>query len=273
MNLRSNRQIFYNPQDILEATQAMVEKARGAGEPIDCLTFVPDGEPTLDLNLVNEIALLKILGIRIAVITNASLLWDKKVREELLQADWVSLKVDSLREDMWRKINRPQRTLKFSPILEGMLDFAAAFQGHLVTETMLVQGLNVSQEDCEKTAEFLTRLKPAMAYLSIPIRPPAEKWVHPPSEAMLNRAYQTFRTRLNHVELLTGYEGGSFSFMEDVEESLLSITSVHPMREDAVREFLAKAEADWTLIDELIARGQIIETLYEGKKFYLRKLH
>jgi butyrate kinase len=45
------------------------------------------------------------------------------------------------------------------------------------------------------------------------------------------------------------------------------------MREDAVREFLAKAEAGWSLIEKLIARGQLLETLYKGKKFYLRKFH
>jgi wyosine [tRNA(Phe)-imidazoG37] synthetase (radical SAM superfamily) len=273
MNLQANRQVFYNPPDIFQAVQAMIEKAWEAGEPIDYLTFVPDGEPTLDLNLGKEIELLKKLGIRIAVITNASLIWDPGVREDLFPADWVSLKVDSLREDMWRKINRPHRTLKLSAILEGMFDFAAAFQGCLVTETMLVQGLNVSEEDCEKTAGFLTQLKPAMSYLSIPIRPPAEKWVRFPSVATLNQTYQIFKSKLIHVELLTGYEGDSFSFMENAEESLLSITSVHPMREDAVREFLSKSDSDWSMIDKLIAQGKLIETLYEGEKYYLRKLY
>jgi len=40
---------------------------------IDYLTFVPDGEPTLDISIGEEIVLLKQIGIPIAVITNASL--------------------------------------------------------------------------------------------------------------------------------------------------------------------------------------------------------
>lgn len=271
MNLQVNRQVFYNPPDILQAVQATVEKARVAGEPIDYLTFVPDGEPTLDLNLGKEIEVLKKLGIRIAVITNASLIWDSGVREDLLQADWISLKVDSLKEDMWRKINRPQRSLKLSAIVAGILDFGTAFQGSLVTETMLVPELNTGEADCLETAEFLSQLKPDTAYLSITTRPPAEKWVQPPSAEMLNRAYQIFKAGLKQVELLTGYEGSSFSCLDDIEESLLSITSVHPMREDAVREFLAKAGAGWSVIEKLTARGQLLKTLYKGKKFYLRK--
>ena len=33
---------------------------------------------------------------------------------------------------------------------------------------------------------------------------------------------------------------------------MLSITSVHPMREEGVNEFLTKAKADWNIIEKLI---------------------
>jgi len=69
-------------------------------EIIDYLTFVSDGEPTLDINLGKEIALLKNMGIPIAVLTNASLIWLDHVREDLSEADVVSLKVDSVSEDV-----------------------------------------------------------------------------------------------------------------------------------------------------------------------------
>ena len=54
---------------------------------------------------------------------------------------------------------------------------------------------------------------------------------------------------------------------------MLSITAVHPMREEAVREFLARATTDWSVVQRLIAQGRLIETEYEGRKFYMRKLH
>ena len=43
---------------------------------------------------------------------------------------------------------------------------------------------------------------------------------------------------------LIGYEGNAFAFAGNVEEDLLSISAVHPMREKAVSEFLARAGAD-----------------------------
>jgi wyosine [tRNA(Phe)-imidazoG37] synthetase (radical SAM superfamily) len=67
--------------------QDEVKEASQAGEPIDYFTFVPDGEPTLDVNLGHEIDLLKQLGVKIAVITNRSLIWHKEVKEALTKAD------------------------------------------------------------------------------------------------------------------------------------------------------------------------------------------
>jgi len=74
------------------------------------------------------------------------------------------------------------------------------------------------------------------------------------------------------VEYLIGYEGNAFAFTGNVEEDLLSITAVHPMREDAVKEFLRKANADWNIIEKLIRDNKLIELEYEGKKFYIRRL-
>ena len=272
IKMRVERRAFYEPEEILKAVQEKVNKAKAAGESIDYLTFVPDGEPTLDIHLGREIELLRPLGIPIAVITNASLIWREDMRRALMKADWVSLKVDSSREDVWRRINRPHRTLQLASILDGMLEFAKAYRGELATETMLVEGVNDSDDHLREVADFLARLRPAKAYLSIPTRPPAEEWVRPPGEEAFNRAYQILSERLDHVEYLMGYEGNAFAFTGNAEKDLLSITAVHPMREEAVRDFLARAKADWFIVNNLIYQGQLIEMEYEGKRFYMRKL-
>jgi len=61
--------------------------------------------------------------------------------------------------------------------------------------------------------------------------------------------------------------------MGDVAKDVLSIRAVHRMRDDAVSEFLARAGADWPAVQRLIAQGQLIKTEYEGKRFYMRRLH
>ena len=273
IKMANKRGEFYQPEEILKDVREKMEKAGQVGESIDYLTFVPDGEPTLDINLGPEIELLKPLGIKIAVITNSSLIWHAEVRESLGKADWVSLKVDSVREGIWRKVDRPHGALPFASILEGIIEFAKTYRGELVIETMLVRGVNDSDDQVKELADFLAQIKPAKVYLSIPTRPPAEKYVQPPEEEAINKAYQMLSHEVYRVEYLIGYEGNAFAFTGNVEEDLLNITSVHPMREEAVRKFLERAGAGWPVIRKLISEGQLIEVEYEGKRFYLRKLH
>jgi wyosine [tRNA(Phe)-imidazoG37] synthetase (radical SAM superfamily) len=272
MQLRLGRSVFYKLQEVLMAVRRKVAEAQEVEEPIDYLTFVHDGEPALDFNLGWEIDLLRPLGIKVAVITNASTIWRWSIRAVLTKADWVSLKVDSTREEVWRRIDRPHRSLRLASILDGMLTFARTYRGKLVTETMLVEGVNDSDDQVSELGEFLARSGPARAYLAVPTRPPAEEWVRSPSEAAITRAYEILSTRMDQVEYLIGYEGNAFASTGNVEEDLLSITAVHPMRQDAVSEFLARAGADWSTVLQLINVGQLIETRYEGMKFRMRRL-
>jgi wyosine [tRNA(Phe)-imidazoG37] synthetase (radical SAM superfamily) len=270
--MRCERREFYPPEEVVRDVEEQVRRARENDERIDYLTFVPDGEPTLDANLRREIELLEPLGIKMAVLSNASLMWMEEVREDLLGADWVSLKVDAVTDDVWRRVDRPHGRLEIETLLEGMREFADVFEGELATETMLVRGLNDDGEEAARVAAFLEELDPDKAYVAIPTRPPAEAWVEPADEEAVNKAYQIFEGGLRHVEYLIGYEGDAFAFTGEVRKDLLSITSVHPMREEAVRKLLSKAGADWGTVDRLIDEGKLVELLYGGKRFYMRKL-
>jgi len=264
-------QVFYLPSEIFREVQDKVKKSKEKGELIDYLTFVPDGEPTLDINLGKEIKLIKSLGIKIAVISNASLIDKKQVRENLKEADLVSLKVDSVEEEIWRKVNHPHRKLCLKSILEGMLKFSESFRGEIITETMLVKDINDNSQHIKKVANFIAKLKPGRACLSVPIRPPADSWVQSPSEEVVNQSYNLFKEKINQVEYLIGYEGNAFAFTGEVEEDILSITSVHPMREEALKDFLKRAKSNWSLIERLIKQGKLVESEYKGHKFYIRK--
>jgi len=274
ISMTTERQAFYRPEDIFKEVKRKVDEASLRNERVDYLTFVPDGEPTLDINLGKAISALKQIGIPIAVLTNASLIWRDDVKEDLLEANLVSLKVDAISEDLWRRINRPHKDLKLNAVLESVAKFANEFGGTVISETMLIGDINYGSE-FEKTADFLENLKRLdKAYIAIPTRPPAEKWVKPAKEETVNAAFQMFSEKLgvDRVEYLIGYEGNAFAFTGRVEEDLLSITAVHPMRKEAVKEFLKKANADWCFIEKLLKEDKLIELEYEGNKYYMRRL-
>lgn len=272
IRLSNKRQSFYEPMEVKLQVEEKVRELTIRGENIDYLSFVPDGEPTLDINLRKEADLLKGLGIPIAVITNGSLITDPKVRKDLMNMDWISLKVDAVTEDIWRRINRPHPDLNLSNILDGMVEFSKEYKGELNTETMLISGLNDNEEELEKISNFLSRLGHIRACISIPTRPPAMKWVMRPKEEKINTAYQIFKKKLDQVELLIGYGGNEFAASGNIHNDILDITAVHPMREEAIRDMLRKTGEDWSIVSRMLEEGELIQTDFGDRRFFMRVL-
>ncbi len=271
LNMQYERSEFYDPQKVVDDVADRVEKTREGGTSVDYLTFVPDGEPTLDVHLGEEIAGVKELGIPVALISNSSLMAQPGLHDELAQLDWISLKIDSVNEETWKKLDRPHKRIHFTSMLEGIARFAENFNGKLTTETMLISGYNDTEEEIETIARFLERIEPAISYISIPTRPPAEKWAVAADEIKLAQAYSKFAGRVAHVEHLIGYEGNDFGFTGNAYDDILSITAVHPMRDDAVSELLEKDSADHEVLDKLIDEGRLLSAEYHGHKYYVRK--
>jgi wyosine [tRNA(Phe)-imidazoG37] synthetase (radical SAM superfamily) len=200
--------VFYRPEALLLETKARINKVGADGHTVDYISFVPDGEPTLDKNLGTLISMLKQeLHYPVAVITNGSLLWREEVAEAVSRADWVSVKVDSVVASIWQRINKPDRRLELPKVLEGIRTFASRYRGELVSETMLVDQLNTAARELTVLADYLSGISPSKAYLSVPYRPPAISSVHIPDPEQLKRAWGTFEDAGLNVGDLTHYEG------------------------------------------------------------------
>jgi wyosine [tRNA(Phe)-imidazoG37] synthetase (radical SAM superfamily) len=272
LEMEINRRVYYGPEEIYGLVKEKIAAASSYGENIDYLTFVPDGEPTLDISLGQEIELLKLTGIRVAVITNGSLLWQEDVRKDLMKADLVSVKMDAAEKSIWRQINHPHRELDLPTVLEGIEVFAREFKGLLLTETMLIDGVNDAPDHIRQLASLIFQVDPDKAYLAIPTRPPADMDVLPSSETRINECFQIFSEKISRVEYLIGFEGNAFAFTGDAEEDILSITAVHPMREDSIKELIRKAHARQGIVDKLVSQGKLKVTSFGGNKYYMRKL-
>jgi wyosine [tRNA(Phe)-imidazoG37] synthetase (radical SAM superfamily) len=264
------RQSFYKPETIYSEVREKLDGLKKQGEIPDYLTFVPDGEPTLELNLEKEISLVKEFGIKVAVITNSSLIYMNEVREALYRADWVSLKVDAVSEDIWQKIDRPHRGLNLNEISKGIKEFSKNYRGQLVTETMVVSQINDDPKEMSKTAEYILGLNPKKAYILVPTRPPSEKNIKKPSEDKIFDIWNIYTSIGLDAEIIASYEGNAFSAAGSLRESILDIISVHPMREDAIMTLIEKEKGDKKILKELVFEGLASELIYDNQKFYLR---
>jgi len=270
-DMQIDRRRFYGPEKVYNDVEAQVRSVEEMGDRIDHLTFVPDGEPTLDIDLGKEIEMVKDLGYPVAVITNSSLMGDEIVRGELSGADLVSVKADSMDENTWRKVNRPHGKITLDEIKEGLMEFSDLFNGSLITETMLVNGVNDSNVSIEVTAGFICGLDPEIAYITVPIRPPSENWVEVPSDDTILKVIKEYSSRKLRVVPLTEKEYGDFTYTGDIKSDIIAITSVHPMREDSVREMLERSGDDWQLVEDMVVRGELTRMDHGGTTFYRRK--
>jgi len=264
------RRPFYPPSEVAKEVVERVSKLR---DEIDYVTFVPDGEPTLDSNLgrIAE-AVKREVEVPLAILSNASLLYRMDVRSDLEVLDLVSLKLDTVLPETWLKVNRPHSELRLEDITWGLEEFSKHYHGVLLLETMLVRDVNDTVEEAERVVEFLRRVRFSKLYLAIPTRPPAEPWAKPTSEERLVAVYQILSERLgDRVELLTGYEGPGFMVSGDPVVSLLNILSVHPMRLDYAYRLLERSGLDAeSTVRRLVENGEVKLVRYREYRFIVR---
>jgi len=268
--MQVERREFYLP-DVISGQLEHKLKSLAKSDLPDYITIVPDGEPSLDIHLGALILKLKSFGFPVAVITNSSLINQPDVQLDLMLADYVSVKVDTVNQVSWRKVNKPHKDLNLISILQGIRDFSKKFKGTLVTESMLLKDVNDSEEELEALALFLHDIGPEIAYIAIPTRPPAFEGTFPADETAVTLAYEIFSRHKVSAELLTGYEGNAFASSGNFAEDLLSITAVHPMRKDAVMQLLAKSNTPVERLNELVDNGLIKIVSFNNQEYYLRK--
>jgi len=255
-----SRESFYPGEEILKDVGKVIDTSK-----TDYITFAGDGEPALckDLGwLISQCK--KNWQIPVAVITNASLLFMKDVRQDLKESDAVLSKLDAGSEDVFRKLNRPDNSIGFEEMLEGQVDFRLEYSGKIWLEVMLVKGLNDSDISLMDIKKAIERIKPDKIYISVPTRPPAEPWVMPPVPERIIRAHEIIGTAVD----LTQYESGEFGVFPDVHTAIMEICSRHPLREEQART-IEKKFFRAGCIDEMLLKNILVRVEYRNISYLL----
>lgn len=241
----------------------------------DVITIVGDGEPTLYSGLGRLIREIKSRFDKpVAVISNGSMMADPEIRSELAAADIVMLNFDAWDEESHRKINRPGRGIKFDKKIEGYRLFRKSFGGILSLEVMLMKGINDHPDILHKLASLAAEIHPDDIFINVPIRPPAEKWVHVPDQSTVEKA----------VSILGGKsidfypEKFFISAGKDLYESVVGILARHPLSKADISAVLTKIKLNSRkeppeyllerVIKKLESDSRIRKIEYFGRIFY-----
>lgn len=201
----------------------------------DVITVVGEGEPTLYSRLGELIAELKKRTSKpVAVITNGALLYDADLRRELCGADIVLPSLDSVSEDMFRKVDRAVRSISFCRVWEGLKAFSHEYKGELYLEIMLMDGINDDEASIEQFKKMLDELSFSRVYINTPVRPPAESFIRASSPEAVNAAAE----KLGGVSIDALEQGCFLSNISDDYEAVLSLIRRHPMNQFEIKSFL-----------------------------------
>lgn len=169
-------------------------------DSIDAVTFSGTGEPTLNPNLY-EISkeVRKIIGKKtLVILTNATLLYKKNVRDNLKEFDIVVAKMDAGDETTFSRINRPKsKSTTLKRVIEGIKQLKKEMRGKLALEVMLLRTTNnyvsnVFGINLTKLIKVVKDIDPDIIQLCVPYRPPSEEYVTVPSDSEFNYVVDKF---------------------------------------------------------------------------------
>ncbi|MDX2085269.1 MAG: radical SAM protein [Candidatus Melainabacteria bacterium] len=144
-------------------------------EKADIITLSGSGEPTLALNLGEVIHLLKEYTQKpVMVLTNATLLHNTAVQQDLMAADQVAAKLDAATDTVLQRMNRPVAGITLDSIVRGIESFRQGYPGKLSLQCMFMPA-NLSE--AEALADIINRIQPDEVQLNTPRRPYPRQWV------------------------------------------------------------------------------------------------
>ena len=152
--IQLERQRFKDMNEILNEIQSVLKDIKP-----DYITFSGSGEPTLSLDLGNISKAikedLKYKG-KICLITNSLLLANEQVTKELKYIDLIVPTLNTLKQDIFEKIVRPDYRTSVDEIKKGFINLNNSnYKGKIWIEIFILENINDSEENFIEIANFL----------------------------------------------------------------------------------------------------------------------
>ena len=152
--IQLERQRFKDMNEVLNEIQSVIKDIKP-----DYITFSGSGEPTLSLDLGNiSKAIKEDLGYKgkICLITNSLLLANEQVIKELEYIDLIVPTLNTLNQDIFEKIVRPDYRTSVDEIKKGFINLNNPnYKGKIWIEIFILENINDSEENFIEIANFL----------------------------------------------------------------------------------------------------------------------
>lgn len=233
----------------------------------DYISISGSGEPTLHLKLGKLLSEIKkrFPYVKLALLTNSSLLNFKEIREEIYPVDIVLPSLDAATDEAFRKIDRPFSEIKLEEIIEGIASLVKEMKSiskdkQIWLEVFIIENINTDERNILALKKAIEYIRPDKVQLNTLDRPGTEDWVKPVSIKTLELIKE--KLNLPNVEIITKfkYRDEIKHYRIDVENTILETLKRRPLRIQDISEILGISKEEiQKYIDILIKEKKIIQ--------------
>jgi wyosine [tRNA(Phe)-imidazoG37] synthetase (radical SAM superfamily) len=257
-------QVFVPTQAVIVELQESFRRIRP-----DFVTFSGSGEPTLHSGIGEVIAFVKQQSdLKVAVLTNGSLLWSEEVRKRLFAADVLMPTLATVNEAIFSKIHRPHPGLRLRQMIHGLKRLRDGYRGELHVEVMLLAGLNDREEDLIELKRVLGEVAPDKIQLNTVVRPPADA-----------QALSLDSDRMEEVKNFFGGKAEIIAAMPpkhrdqnyaSLSSAVIEMAGRRPVRSQDIALGLGlSVEEVERLVKGLVVKGHLRRRAHLGERYYV----
>jgi wyosine [tRNA(Phe)-imidazoG37] synthetase (radical SAM superfamily) len=237
----------------------------------DFITFSGSGEPTLNKDIGAVIAHIKQQkpDIRVAVLTNATLLSDPGVQSDLARADLVVPSLDAVSEKAFHTMNRPCPGITPEQVIQGIETFVRKFKGRVALEMFILPGVNDTPGELALLNQAADRIAPDMIQLNTLDRPGTEGGLTPADRDSLERIRQLLGPERTQIIARLPRADRASRKAENLEAAVLETIFRRPCTcKDLAAMLGADASTVQALVDRLEAEGKVQVDEGDRGRFY-----
>jgi wyosine [tRNA(Phe)-imidazoG37] synthetase (radical SAM superfamily) len=269
-NLTIERKEYIPLNDILTELKGYLDN----DPELDYITFSGAGEPLLHNGIGKIITFIKenYPKYKLALLTNSTLLYDEKVRKEILEIDLLLPSLDAVSKKVFKKLNRPHGKLDNDKIIEGLIKFSKDFSGKIWLEVFIIPGLNDSNEELELLKNVIMEIAPNQVQLNTLDRPGTENWIKPVAQSRMEEISEFIEPL--PVEIIAKFHSRNKlrSYHKDVEQQIIETIKRRPCTDKDLSEMLGIHINEINkYLSELLHDGSVTSQQQERGTFFRAK--
>jgi wyosine [tRNA(Phe)-imidazoG37] synthetase (radical SAM superfamily) len=239
---------------------------------LDYVTFSGSGEPTLhkDIGRVALYIKTKYPQYKLALLTNGTLLTEKKVRDAILCFDLIKISLDAVSDIVFKKVNRGMPGMDNQSIIKGIIRLRKEFKGQIWLEIFIIPSINDGRKELILLKEAIRTIKPDKVQLNSLDRPGTEKWV----KVANKKSLEQIANFLGNVEVIARFPAPKKADTKnkDITESILTTIKRRPCTLEDLSQSLGlpvgKIKKE---IDRLLKIDKIISEKGDRGKYFRMK--